>query len=100
MWTLDTAIDDYLHQIVRTRPWTKKREEELLDGFCDWLFMQKGLDTRLRALTPGVYARYADAEDLCAADRDDLARTLSNLMAWAAHKELVAANPFESVAAS
>lgn len=97
MWEVDTAIDDYVHQIVRTRPWTKKREEELLEDFCDWLFSQPGVDPHLNALTPAMSARYADAVDLHEADRDELATTLFNLMAWAEHKQLVTANPFEAV---
>ena len=80
---LDALIDNYLHAIVRTRPWTKKREEELLTSLSDWLYAQPGLSVQLASVTSPVVRRYCAATGLDDAGLDDLQVTLIRLRLWA-----------------
>jgi hypothetical protein len=79
----DAAIDDYLHAIIRTRPWTKKREEELLTSLSDWLYAQPDLSVQLASVTPPVVRRYCATTGLDDAEQDDLQVTLIRLRVWA-----------------
>lgn len=94
MITIDAAIDDYLHTIVRTRPWTKKREEELLEGLSDWLYEQPEPRIRLSEIGPELVQQYAVATALSAADQRELLGALHNLYTWLIHAEAVKENPF------
>ncbi len=98
MWTLDTAIDDYMHVIARTRPWTKKREEALLTPFVEWLYEQPDEPVELKAIGPAVLARYVAATGLDNEEHDDLAHTLRHVYMWAEQSGWVSSNPFASVA--
>lgn len=94
MMTIDAAIDDYLHTIVRTRPWTKKREEELLEGLSDWLYQQPQQRIRLPEIGPELVRQYAAATALDETDHRDLLAALHNLYTWSIHTEAVKENPF------
>jgi hypothetical protein len=96
--TIDLALDDYLHVIVRTRPWTKKREEELLEPFSAWLFEQPDMPVELPVIAPEHAARYADAVQLDNGDRNELLNTLHLLYLWATQRDIVDHNPFAPVA--
>lgn len=41
-FAFDEALDEYLHVIVRTRPWTKKAQEDILSCFGIWLEERSG----------------------------------------------------------
>lgn len=92
--TLDAAIDDYLHLIVRTRPWTKAREEELLDAFCDWAYARPGPAPTLAAASPALAARHAADAGYTPGTAAELAAALGRLAAWAVARGLMAENPF------
>jgi hypothetical protein len=79
----DAAIDEYLHAIVRTRPWTKQREEELLTALSDWLYTQPSQSVDLAAITPPVVRQYSDMRGLDDAEQDDLKTALTRLLVWA-----------------
>jgi site-specific recombinase XerD len=98
MKSIDAAIDEYLHTIVRTRPWTKKREEELLEGFTGWLFDQPQREITLDALTVDDLQRYASAARLDDAERDDLVAALYHVFLWSIRQGWITTNPFEAVA--
>lgn len=42
MEMLDAWIDEYLRVVVRTRPWTKRREQEALTQFAEWMRIEGG----------------------------------------------------------
>lgn len=94
MMTIDAAIDDYLHTIVRTRPWTKKREEELLEGLSDWLYEQPEPRIRLSEIGPELVQQYTLVAGLRADDQRELLVALHNLYTWSIHVEAVEDNPF------
>ena len=78
----DAAVDEYLHAIVRTRPWTKKREAELLTLLSDWLYAQPDLSVQLASVAPPVVRSYYAATGLDDAEQDDLQVTLIRLRVW------------------
>jgi hypothetical protein len=94
MTTLDVAIDDYLHTIVRTRPWTKKREEELLESFSAWFYAQPAPHADLAEINPLQADTYAALVGLSNEDRRDLFNALHNLFSWSVYSEAVDHNPF------
>jgi len=96
MMALDAAIDDYLHTIIRSRPWAKKREEELLGGFSEWLYAQPNANVTLDSLDSSVVTEYATSQRLDAAEQDELLATLNNLYVWAIYAQAVDANPFSA----
>ena len=79
----DAAVDEYLHAIVRTRPWTKKREEELLTSLSDWLYAQPDLSVQLASVTPQVVRQYSETSGLDDADQDNLQAAVTRLRVWA-----------------
>ena len=80
---LDAAIDDYLHLIVRTRPWTKKREAELLDAWSEWLNARTQEPIHLTPDARRLAAMYADETRLAPGRRSDLAEAVDRLCRWA-----------------
>jgi hypothetical protein len=80
---LDAAIDDYLHAIVRTRPWTKQREEEVLASFSDWLYAQPDLSVQLTSVTPLLVRQYSELVGLDDTEQDDLQTAVTRLFVWA-----------------
>lgn len=94
----DSAIDDYLHLIVRTRPWTKKREEELLTEFEEWLYEQHSRRVETAEVTPELAAQYASAINLSIAEREELLSVLRVFGLWAAQQQIIAGNQFELAA--
>ncbi|HEX2094564.1 MAG TPA: hypothetical protein VHG28_19320 [Longimicrobiaceae bacterium] len=92
--TVDEAIEDYLHGVVRVRPWTKKREEELLHAFCDWMYATPGVDPQLAAVSPELAARYAAEAGLEATEAEALLAALRSLSLWACAQGVVEASPF------
>lgn len=97
MQDLDVAIDDYLHTIVRSQPWIKKQEEEILLAFSEWLYDQQ-LSRELDDVGPELTARYAAAASLSPADHEALNRALQHVFAWAEYQHEVTANPFLAAA--
>ena len=94
MWTLEIALDDYLHAIVRTSPWIVRREEELLTGLVEWLYEQPDARVDLAAVTPATVANYIAATRLPAAEQDELVVALNHLFMWAERSRAVEHNPF------
>lgn len=98
MTMIDVAIDDYLHTIVRTRPWTKKREEELLEAFSDWLYAQPVPAVTLQEIGPNLVDHYATTRSLNSAEHNELLGALNNLYMWSVHSGMTNHNPFAAVA--
>ncbi len=94
MTTIDVAIDDYLHAIVRTRPWTKPREEELLENFSAWLYQQPEARVTLDEIQPDLAQQYAAAACLTGPVQTELLGALRNLYTWSVYAEVVNHNPF------
>jgi hypothetical protein len=92
--TVDAAVADYLHAVVRVRPWTRKREEEMLDAFCDWMYASPGVGPALAAVTPELAARYAAGAGLDAAEAEELRAVLRSLSLWACAQGVRETNPF------
>ena len=84
MPTIDAAIDDYLHLIIRTRPWTKAHEEAQLMGMVEWIYAQPAQDRGLAAADTELVDRYVAATELSAAESDELTATLARFNDWAA----------------
>ncbi|MDQ3389338.1 MAG: hypothetical protein M3483_07540 [Gemmatimonadota bacterium] len=82
MDALDVLIDDYLRVIVRTRPWTRRREEEALTTLLSWVNAQPG-SVKTLLVTEDVVAQCADDLDLGHEARENLQLAARNLMAWA-----------------
>ncbi len=99
MTTIDVAIDDYLHTIVRTRPWTKKREEELLEGFSAWLQAQPAPPINMNEIGPALADQYAATVPLSKAEHTELLGALNHLFMWSVHTAMAQHNPFATVAA-
>lgn len=85
---------------MRTRPWTKRREEELLVPFGDWLYEQSHLSANLDRLTPSITRQYAAAVGLSDDDQEDLDTTLCKLLLWAEIRGFVKTNPFSILLAA
>jgi hypothetical protein len=94
--TLDAAVNDYLDQITRIRPWTLAREQHLLFTFCGWLDTQPVRPT-LDAVSPIFAASYARDHRLSRNERDELVMVLHNLCLWANCRGLIVHNPFSLV---
>ena len=97
---IEAAIDDYLHTIVRTRPWTKAREEELLTSFSDWLYEQPELAIELASVTPEVVRHYSETRGLGESEQSELQTTLGKLLLWAEVRGHIQNNPFATRAAA
>lgn len=83
MPTPEEAIDDYLHVIVRTRPWTRKREAEALTAFAAWLRGRASNEpASLAGLTPTLARHSATERSLDAGETEQLLTALHNLLAW------------------
>lgn len=82
MLEYDLAIDEYLHAIVRTRPWTISRETELLEALSDWLYAQSDLSVDLDAVTPAIMQRYTTETGLDESERAELDAVVARLKAW------------------
>ena len=82
MMTFDAAVAEYLHRSDRPVPWSRRQEEDALDGLSGWLHAVAG-DVPLAAVTPQVVSRYATDRRLSAQELDDLHGTLASLMLWA-----------------
>ena len=94
MFSFDQALDDYLHTIVRTQPWIKAREEDLLATFGEWLAMQPRIPDSLTSITPALVESYVAADCLQPAEYDELVEALHNLCSWAQYQDLIPENPF------
>lgn len=99
MKPIEVAIDDYLHVIVRTRPWTKKHEEAVLEEFTDWLYAQPLPQTRLDEITPELVQQYYATTIVPDDQQRELMDVLSTLYRWAVQQDWVEANPFEPITA-
>jgi len=93
--TIDAVIDDYLHKIVRNRPWTKAREEELLARYADWLYEQPEHGVLLVDAGPQAAERYADAAGLADDERDELMGSLRRVFTHGVRSGWIRQNPFE-----
>lgn len=82
MMTFDAAVAEYLHRTDHARPWTRRQEEDALDGLSGWL-QAAAHDVPLAAVTPQVVAAYALERGLSAEELDDLRGTVAGLRTWA-----------------
>lgn len=80
--TFDTAVAEYLHRSGHPRPWTRRQEEDALDGLGGWLRASAG-DLALEDVGPGLVSRYAAERRLSPEELDDLRGTLAGLRLWA-----------------
>ena len=96
----DAAVDDYLHTIVRTRPWTKAREEQVLTSFTEWLSEQPDHSLELVSVTPEVVQHYSETNGLGESEQSDLEATLGKLLLWAEVRGHIQSNPFAAKAAA
>lgn len=81
MTMFDEAVAQYLHRSGRPVPWTRRQEEDALDGLSGWLHAAAG-PVPLAAVTPQVVSRYAAEARLSAEQLDDLHATLASLFVW------------------
>jgi hypothetical protein len=81
------AVDDYLHLIVRTRPWTKKDDEELLTAFGEWL--EQRSPAQIDDVTHELIAAYVADARLGPADEQAVRTALGRLLSWAEWQGLV-----------
>ena len=82
MMTFDTAVAEYLHRTDHARPWTRRQEEDALDGLSGWL-RAASREVPLAAVTPQVVSAYAFERGLSAEELDDLRGTVAGLRSWA-----------------
>jgi site-specific recombinase XerD len=94
MQPLDIAIDDYMHVIARTRPWTIKHEEAYLEAFSAWLYEQPNGNVLLTEIDTAHLHSYATDAALSPAEQDDLRSVLNNVYCWSAHQGWIEHNPF------
>lgn len=99
MKSIDIAIDDYMHVIARTRPWSIKREDELLEAFSEWLYEQVEPRVMLDEVAPAQVQHFVAAAGWSDAEQQELLDVLNNLYLWSAKQGWVTVNPFESVTA-
>lgn len=81
MTMFDDAVAQYLHRSDRLVPWTRRQEENALDGLSGWLHAVAGA-VPLAAVTPRVVSRYAAERHLSAEELDHLHGTLASLFRW------------------
>lgn len=75
----ERAVDEYLDDEERPRPWTRKHEEESLRGLAGW----RGLgEDSLEAVTAEVLAHYAQDRHLTPEETDDLNGTVASVRVW------------------
>ena len=96
MQPIDVAIDDYMHVIARTRPWTIKREEECLEAFSCWLYEQPAANVMLDGIAPDHVQRYAMAKNLSPTEQDELHTVLTNVYRWSVQQGWIEHNPFNA----
>ena len=82
MMSFDAAVAEYLHRTDHGRPWTRRQEEDALDGLSGWL-QAAAPDVPLAAVTPQVISAYALERGLSAEELDDLRGTVAGLRSWA-----------------
>jgi hypothetical protein len=80
--TFDAAICEYLHRTDHPRPWTRRQEEDALDGLAGWLRATAG-SVALQTVTPQMVSSYAAVCRLAPEEVDDLHGTLAGLRLWA-----------------
>lgn len=80
--TFDAAVAEYLHRSDRPAPWSRRQEEDALDGLSGWLHAVAG-EVPLAAVTPQVVSRYASDRRLSPEEAEELRGTLAGLMHWA-----------------
>ncbi|MEW5925989.1 MAG: hypothetical protein AB1941_00745 [Gemmatimonadota bacterium] len=89
---LHARVDDYLRVIVRTRPWTRRAEEEALAALAEWA---AGDPARLELRAPGapdaVAARCAAELRLAPEQQERMTAALRSFAAWAEAEEGLAA---------
>lgn len=82
MTMFDEAVARYLHRSDRQVPWTRRQEEDALDGLSGWL-RAASHDVPLAAVTPQVVSAYALERGMSAEELDDLRGTVAGLRSWA-----------------
>jgi hypothetical protein len=83
MMTFDAAVAEYLHRTDHARPWTRRQEEDALDGLSGWLQAAAAHHVPVAAVTPQVLSAYALERGLSAEELDDLRGTVAGLRSWA-----------------
>lgn len=84
----DDAVAEYLHRNDRPNPWTRRQEEDALDGLSGWLHSTAG-DVPLAAVTPRIISRYAAERRLSAEELDELNGTVASLFLWSRERSRV-----------
>lgn len=82
MMSFDAAVSEYLHRTDHARPWTRRQEEDALDGLSGWLHRSRR-EVELDGVTPQVVSAYASERGLSAEELDDLRGTVAGLRSWA-----------------
>jgi len=100
MFTIEAAIDDYFHTIIRSRPWTKKREEEVLTAFSDWLYEQPDTSFQASDVNVQLVQQYVNDCGLSFIEQQELLTALHNLYTWATYYQRLDINPFTNPAAN
>jgi hypothetical protein len=90
----EMAVDDYLHQIVRTRPWTKKEDEAQLTAFGAWLEGQPV--ARLDEITGALLRAYVRDARLEQTEEQAFYTALHRLYTWSEWQGLVPAQTLSS----
>lgn len=99
MKTIEVAIDDYMHVIARTRPWSMKREGEILEAFSEWLYEQPEQRVMLDEVTGEQVQQYAATTGVSDEEQQELTAVLNNLYLWADKQGWTTLNPFDRVTA-
>lgn len=92
--TLAAAIDDYLHTIVRSRPWTIKRDQEILEALDTWLSGPDDDSPPIAQIDPAIVERYVRDAGIDQPQRAELHAALDALFTWLVHDRAVSDNPF------
>jgi hypothetical protein len=79
---LDDDLDEYLHVITRTRPWTKPEDERALTPFARWLHDRLGPVAVSVGALQALARAYADSEGLPQSMRLTLKRSLDRFQGW------------------
>lgn len=90
--TLEGAIDDYLHTMVRVRPWAKRSAEETFERLLTWLLEQQPM-LLVVDLTWQVIEAYAQATDLKPDELADLRGTVTDFARWLVFNNMLVDHP-------
>lgn len=82
--SIDALVDEYLRVIVRTRPWTRRREEESLSLLVAWAASKSGgREADTESGENALVDRCGTDLGLDPAERERLRLAVRNLNRWA-----------------